>query len=162
MKVSGKLAEKGLHAFDQEPRHHAGIEIPRIWIVAADREKAHIYRKTPKGMERIADIKIGHAKSAHEDAGSSAALHHGYDVRSEKRHHNDPGFIQKLTAWLDLASKEKVFDRLVLVASPHTLGDIRSSLSKDIQGRVAAEVSKDLMKLPEKEIEKHLSKIAWF
>lgn len=162
MKVSGKLAEKGLHAFDKEPRTHAGIEIPRLWVVVADREKAHIYRKIPKGIERIADVKIGHAKSHHEDAGSSGTAHHGYDVRSEKRHHNDSAFIQKLTAWLDMASKENVFDRLVLVASPHTLGDIRASLSKSIHDRIAAEVDKDLIKLPEKEIEDHLSKVVWF
>lgn len=162
MKVSGKLAEKGLHAFDREPRTRAGIEIPRIWIVLADREKARIYRKTLKGIELIADAKSGHAKSKHTNTGSGGTVPHGYDVRSEKKHHNDSAFIQKLAAWLDLASKENVFDRLVLVASPHTLGDIRISLSKNIYGRIMAEVDKDLIKLPEKEIESLLSKIVWF
>jgi protein required for attachment to host cells len=162
MKVSGTLSKKGLHAFDDEPHTHAGIKVPRLWIVVADREKAHIYRKITTGIERIADVKIGHGKSHHEDAGPRGASHHGYDVSSEKNHHNDGAFIQKLSAWLDLASKEKVFDRLVLVASPHTLGDIRTSLSKDIQGRIIGEMDKDLIKTPEKEIEDHLSKIAGF
>jgi len=162
MKVSGKLAEKGLHAFDDEPHMHAGIKIPRFWIIVADREKAHIYRKTSTGMERIADARLGHDHSHHETAGSRGASHHGYDERSEKTHHSDGAFIQKLMAWLDLASKENVFDRLVLVASPHTLGDIRAALSKDVRCRIAAEVDKDLIKMPEKEIEEHLAKIVWF
>ena len=162
MKVSGILAEKGLHAFDGEPRMHVGIEIARVWIIVADREKAHIYRKTSHGIQRIADIKIGDAKSKHEDTGTSSAAHQGYDVRSEKKHHNDNGFIRKLSAWLDLAAKEKVFDRLVLVAAPHTLGELRVTLSKDIYGHIAAEVNKDLMGLPEKEIEEHLTEVVWF
>jgi protein required for attachment to host cells len=49
-----------------------------------------------------------------------------------------------------------------LVASPHTLGDIRSSLSAGIQGLVTAEVNKDLIKMSEKEIEDHLAEIVWF
>ena len=162
MKLSGKIAEKGLHAFDKEPRTHGGIEVPRLWVVVADREKAHIYRKTPKGIERIADAKTGHAGSHHQEAGSGGTVHHGYDVKSEKRHHKDSGFIQKLTEWLESASRENVFDRLILVASPHTLGDIRSSLGKNIQARITAEVDKDLIKLSEKEIEEHLSNVVWF
>lgn len=162
MKLSGKLAEIGLHAFDREPRHHAGIEVPRLWIVVADREKAHIYRKTADGIERIADAKIGEGHSHHEVVGSRGASHHGHDVRSEKRHHGDGAFIKKLAGWLEQASREKVFDRLVIVASPHTLGDIRASLDPNVQGRVAAEVSKDLIKMPDKEIEAHLTKIFWF
>ncbi|TAL27448.1 MAG: hypothetical protein EPN97_17315, partial [Alphaproteobacteria bacterium] len=85
--------------------------------------------------------------------------HHGYDVRSEKKHHADGGFVHKLSAWLEMASKEKVFDRIALVASPHMLGELRAVTSKNIQGRIAAEVNKDLLKLPEKEIEDRLSEI---
>src|ERR1700744_6561551 len=87
MKVSGKLAEKGLHAFDGEPHMHAGIKVPRLWIVVADREKAHIYRKTAEGIERIADAKMGHDHTNHESAGSRGASHYGYDARSKKIHH---------------------------------------------------------------------------
>jgi len=162
MKISGKLAEKGLHAFDKEPRMRNGVVIPRLWIIVADREKAHIYRKTPLGIERIADVKKGHPKSHREEAGSCGTIPHGYDVRSEKRHHADSAFIQRLAEWLDQATKENVFDRLVLVAAPHTLGDIRTALSKDVHARIATEVDKDFIKLPDKEIEDNLSKIAWF
>lgn len=162
MKISGKLAEQGLHAFDGEPRIRDGVPVPRLWVVVADREKAHVYRKTTGHMERIADLKKGHSKSHPEDAGPQGALPHGYDPRSEKRHHADSAFIQKLAKWLDDAAREKVFDRIVLVASPHTLGDIRACLSKNVHDHVATEIDKDLIKLPDREIEERLSKIAWF
>jgi len=161
MKISGTLAEKGLHAFDKEPQTHAGIKIPRLWIVVADREKAHIYRKTPHKIERIADAAAGHNKSHPEDAGAKGALRHGYDMRSEKRHHNDSAFLQKLGTWLDQAAAEKAFDRLVLVAPPHTLGDLRTLLGKKAQACLLTEVDKDWIKLSEKEIEVHLAKVAW-
>lgn len=154
MKVSGQLADKGLHAFDGESLMRDGVKIQHLWIVAADRENAHVYRKTPKGIERIADIKIGH-----EHSGSGGAAHHGYDEKSEKRHHHDAAFTQKLAAWLDQAAKENVFDKIILAASPHALGDLRSSLSKNVHDRIMAEVDKDFIKLPEKELEERLAGI---
>jgi len=162
MKLSGKLAEKGLHAFDAEPHVHAGIPIPRLWIVVADREKAHVYRKTPKKIEQIAHAQGGHAKSRPDEEGAGGVVFHGYDTHSEKKNHEDSAFIQKFAEWLDVATKEGVFDRLVLVAPPHTLGDIRACLSKPVQDRIVTEVNKDLVKLSDKEIEEHLEKIAWF
>lgn len=161
MKLSGILAEKGLHAFDGEPHAVEGVRIPREWIVVADREQAHIYRKTPHKVERIADAVAGHAKSNHEEAGSRGALSHGYDAHSEKKHHGDSAFLQRLSIWIDAAVAEHVFDRLVLVAPPHALGDIRTLLKKKTQEVIIAEVDKDWIKLPQKEIEENLSKLAW-
>jgi protein required for attachment to host cells len=158
MKLSGTLAEKGLHAFDSEPRHHAGHEIPRIWIVVVDRIQAHVFRKTPNGMERIADAKRGTA--VHENQGSAGF--HGYDVRSEKHHHDDSVFLPKLATWLDVAEREKAYDRLVLVAAPRTLGDLRKMMSKNVHARIAAEVDKELTEMSENELRKHLDDIVWF
>lgn len=158
MKLSGTLAEKGLHAFDHEPHHHAGHEIPRIWIIVADRFKAHIFRKTKQGMERIADARVG--GGVHENEGRAGF--HGYDARSEKRHHDDGGFIHKLADWLDLAERENAYDRLVLVAAPRTLGDLRNVITPSVHTRVAAEVDKELTEMAETEIKKHLEDIIWF
>lgn len=160
MKLSGTLADKGLHAFDSEPRHHEGHDVPRIWIVVADRQQAHIFRKTPKGMERIGDARVGHSGGAHEMQGGSVT--HGYDVGSERRHHADGIFLHKLSEWLDVAEREKAYDRLVLVAAPRTLGDIRKVMSKNVHTRIAAEVDKELTEMPEVEIKKHLADIVWF
>lgn len=160
MKLSGTLAEKGLHAFDGEPHKHEGHEVPRIWIVVADRMQAHIFRKTSKGIERIADAKPGHSLATHEHKGGGSF--HGYDQKSGKNHHDDAGFIQKLAAWLDTAERERIFDRLVIVAAPRTLGDIRAALSKNVFTRVTAEVDKELTEMPEAKIKEHLNDIIWF
>lgn len=149
MKLSGTLAEKGIHAFDAESHKLQGHEIPRIWLIVADRAQAILFRKTPSGLERIADIRKGNTRGRHDDGSETAAR-------------SDDAFIQKLAAWLDTAERERVFDRLVLVAAPRTLGNFREALSKNVFNRVAAEVGKDLTTLPEPEIKAHLQDIIWF
>lgn len=160
MKLSGTIAEKGFHAFDGEPHKHQGHDIHRIWIVVADRTQAHIYRKTVKGFERIADARMGHSSGTHET--TSGAVFHGYDAKSQLNARGDGAFIVHLAEWLDTAEREKAYDRLILVAAPRTLGDLRDALSKNAFSRVTAEVDKELTEMPEAKIKQHLGKIVWF
>lgn len=160
MMLSGTLAEKGLHAFDGEQRGPAGRGIPRIWILVADRVRARIFRKTKDGIELIADA----APKAPEGAEGASRGHdfHGHDLKSRLRHHDDGAFIQNLAAWLDTAERAGVFDRIVLVAAPRTLGNLREALSKNVFTRVAAEVDRELTEMPEDKIKEHLRNIVWF
>ncbi|MFO7757841.1 MAG: host attachment family protein [Roseovarius sp.] len=48
------------------------------------------------------------------------------------------------------------FDRIVLVAAPHVLGDLRDHLHKEVQDKVVAEVDKDLSNHPIDKVEKML------
>ncbi|TAL31943.1 MAG: host attachment protein [Alphaproteobacteria bacterium] len=160
MKLSGILAEKGLHAFDSEPSTHQGHSVPRIWIVVADSVRAHIFRKTPHGFETIAEAKTGHSQGTHET--SQGDVFHGYDVKSRNHNKGDGAFIEKLATWLDIAEREHVYDRLILVAAPRTLGDMRESLSKNVFSRIIAEVDKELTEMPEAKVKKHLNEIVWF
>ncbi len=169
MKLTGTLAEKGFHAFDAEPHTHAGHEIPRLWIVVADRMKARIYRKTHDKLELIGDAvassgasHLGKAENYKVARAIGSGGGHGQDPRQENKHHEDMAFIHTLTSWLEDAEREKAFDRLALVAAPHTLGEIRSVLSKSLQARVTTEINKDLTKLPENELRDHLKDVVWF
>jgi protein required for attachment to host cells len=67
-----------------------------------------------------------------------------------------------LATWLDAAEKEDAFDRLVLVAAPKTLGEIRPLLSEGVQARVMAQLNKDLASQPDHKIQEQLTKIVWF
>ena len=168
MKLTGALAEKGFHDLAKEKHTNAGHEVPRLWIVVADRAKAHIYRKTSEGLELLGEFKTASGKAhlgktdnykVSRVGGGGAG--HGHDPRQAKRHHGDKAFIHTLALWLEQAEREKAFDRLALVAAPHTLGDIRSALSKAVHARVTAEVDKDLTKLSENELRDHLKGVAW-
>ncbi len=169
MKFKGKIADDGFHAFDSELTTHAGHHIPRIWVVIADRKKAHIYRKTTQKLEKIGEAKAdgkasfisGAAKSGGYSHTSGGNIHYS-DPRDQEHHHDDVHFIHGMAGWLDQAVQENAFDRLVLVAAPRTLGDLRAVLSKPVHARVMAEVSKELIKMPQKKLEEELAEIVWF
>jgi protein required for attachment to host cells len=51
------------------------------------------------------------------------------------------------------------FDRIVLVAGPKMLGDLRDSMPRSLEGHVAGELHKDLMKTPLHELPEHLKDV---
>ena len=51
------------------------------------------------------------------------------------------------------------FDKLVLVAAPKTLGDLRDLLPDPVKAKVVAEIDKDLTKVPLHELPKHLDSV---
>ncbi|HNB27398.1 MAG TPA: host attachment protein, partial [Alphaproteobacteria bacterium] len=60
---------------------------------------------------------------------------------------------------LDAAAAGKAFDRLVLVAPPTTLGDLRMELGESTLKLVSGELAKDLTRHPEHELPQHLASV---
>lgn len=65
-------------------------------------------------------------------------------------------FAKKLGKVLEGKLDEDRFDRLILVAPPPALGDLRSALPKTVRAKVVAEVAHDLVKTPHNRIWSHL------
>lgn len=166
MKITGQLADKGFHDFAGDPQSHHGHLISRIWVVIADHQEAHIYRKVPDGLELIADAGPGSRNNepfyGHFAEISEGRAKHDPDPREREKYNGDMVFIHSLAKWLDMADNEHVFDRLVLIADPHTLGSIRASLSDKVRERLTAELGKDLTKIPLKQIVEHLDRTIVF
>jgi protein required for attachment to host cells len=55
------------------------------------------------------------------------------------------------------AAERKEFDRLILVAPPKTLGDLRANLSQRASGLVSGELDRDLVNTPVSKLEDHLA-----
>ena len=58
---------------------------------------------------------------------------------------------------LDQRLAAKAFDRLVIVAPPSALGDLRAALSAHMKPHIYAELNKDLTKTPAAELPQHLA-----
>lgn len=144
MRLTGVLAEKGLHAFDNEQRVHAGHVALRLWILVVDKEKAQLYRKAGHGLQKIGVAEF--------------KTHHHQDGRGE--HMAEKEFVSELSTWLSSAQDEQVFDRVILVASPRLLGYFREALPQTTQACITAEIPKDLTHLSHRELETALEKIA--
>ncbi len=143
MKVTGVLAEKGLQAFNDDERTHAGHVAPRVWIMVADHMKAKLYRKADRHFQEIACME---SKSHHH--------HQGHGISKDLE-----AFSQGLAAWLEEAQGQHVFDRVVMVAPADLLSAFRDSFSPSLQSMVVAEIPKDMANMNGHDIEKALEKI---
>jgi protein required for attachment to host cells len=65
-------------------------------------------------------------------------------------------FAREMAKVLDAAAASKSFDRLILIAPPATLGDLRMELSDSTRKLVTAELPKDLTRHAEHELPQHL------
>jgi protein required for attachment to host cells len=68
-------------------------------------------------------------------------------------------FARDVARELDRGAMEASYHRLILIAPPTTLGDLRAALGEKARRLVIGEIPKDLTQLPEAEIGPHLDGI---
>ena len=113
------------------PGYRLDEPVPRSRDIDADRP----------GTTMVTGGGMRHAYSPHADA-----------HREAKRQH-----IRRVVAALEDSCQAKAFDRLVLVAPPQALGDLRHALSADLAGKVVAEIDKDLTRATASDLAGHLA-----
>jgi len=133
------------------------------WVLIADGEKALFLRNRVDAIAPTLDV----VRKSENDNPSN--LEQSTDRAGRKQ---DAGAGQRSpmddTDWHRL-SKERfahdladilytyahrgAFDRIVVVAAPHVLGDLRDHLLKDVRDKVVAEVAKDLTHHPLDKVE---------
>lgn len=158
---------KDLGAVHYTSGHH---KVPRIWIVIADRSIAKIFSKAGASLEMIGEAvpskdgaedpqnrEMGRTKGAAEKFRNIK-----YEPSMSASRRNAFKFAHEIAHWLDNALVNEAFDRLIFVAPPQTLGDLRQAASKAVASRLIAEINKDLTHLSEKDLHEGLEKITWF
>lgn len=141
------------------------------YILVADGARARLYvnQGVGKGLQPVSGAT--HKADLH---------HHDRDILSDKpgRAYNSVGqarsamepqtewhrfekhkFAREMAKVLDAAAANKAFDRLVLVAPPATLGDLRMELGEATRKMVTAELAKDLTRHAEQELPQHLEAV---
>ncbi len=128
------------------------------WILIADGARAHIVANQGpgKGLQpvpaqdytgiNVATRELGTDKPGRtfDRAGGGR---HSMENRVDWHRFEKQKFAQSMAKVLDKAAGKGAFDRLILVAPPETLGELRSSLGKLASGCVIAELAKDLTNL---------------
>lgn len=139
----------------------------RTWILICDGAHARIMlNEGPgKGLHAVEGARFDqHARASREIMSdrpgrsfeSAGTARHAMEpptdpARAEKRH-----FAEHLAEHLDRAAQDQAFDRLIVVAAPHTLGDLREALSDRVRTLISAELDKDLTKIPDPKLPSHL------
>ena len=93
---------------------------------------------------------------------SQGRTRHAKSGRSDPHRELKRNFAHKVAAALKVSLTDKRYDKLVLVAPPVTLGDLRDALTKGVQARVIAEVAQDLIKIPASRLPTHLADVLPF
>ena len=81
---------------------------------------------------------------------------HAMESPSDLHREQKRQFARRVAETIRARQATKSFDRLVLVAPPVTMGDLRAALDK-VKAAVAAEVVADLTNTPMSEIPAHLA-----
>jgi protein required for attachment to host cells len=142
----------------------------RTWVLIADGARARILQNDGpgKGLHEVegcvfhSDHAATHEIMSDREGRSHSSVGPG---RSAIEAHSDPHrelkkkFAHQLAAVLASKLREKAYDRLVIVAAPSALGDLRAALSDQVRAKVTGEVAKDLTKTPDGEVAGHLKDV---
>jgi protein required for attachment to host cells len=142
------------------------------WIVVADGQRARfLLREVPGAGLRP----VGPGELTNPDSGKPTRAMgtdrpgRAFGDRSGARSAMEPrvdwhrqakeNFAHRVAKEIDKAAQEGAFDRLVIVAPPATLGELRASLGDAARARIQGEMAKDLTMFADRELAEHLADI---
>lgn len=140
----------------------------KTWIVVADGARMRVFVNDGPGhglselagKALSADIKPSRDIDADRPGrsfDSAGQGRHAMEPPSDSNRHAKRLFAGEIADVLKKAHRDTAFDRLILVAAPSMLGDLRAALSKAVQDVVYHELAKDLTHLDERGLAEHLS-----
>ncbi|KAB2919822.1 MAG: host attachment protein [Hyphomicrobiaceae bacterium] len=139
----------------------------RTWILVADAARARILESGGPG-QALQEVKGGQFHGDHaptheimsdrtgRSQRSTSPTRSAIEARSDPHRELKRQFAHSLADAMADALKQQSYDRLVIVAPPVTLGDLRAALSEQVLAKVVAEVAKDLTKTPDAQLAGHL------
>ena len=138
------------------------------WVVVADGARAKVYLNDGpgRGLAEIPGAELAGAHAATRDINADRPGR-TFDSAGVGRHAKEPPtdahreakrkFARLVASLLQDGLNRAAYDRLVLVAPPQALGDLRRELGKGVQAKVSGELGKDLTHLPGHELPEHLA-----
>lgn len=142
----------------------------KTWILIADGAQARlVYNDGPGHGVKAASEEILHGRNLPGREINSDRPGRTFDSAGEGRHAKEPPtdprdnekqhFLRRLAEVLDNGVKRARYDRLVIVAPPRALGQLRALLSDRVRAKVCGELDKDLIHVPTGELAQHLESV---
>lgn len=164
MKMAGKLAQPNVET-SAEPHPHKPA---RTWILIADESTVKIFTRQGGGFEMLgkmspnmdeqAEIELTN-KTIGRGNGFGGNRHFGYEPTLGESRQTEIAFAKDVASWLEKARGRDAFEKLVLIAAPKMLGELRAVLCKNVQECITAEISKDLAGHDDKHLAVELPKL---
>jgi protein required for attachment to host cells len=131
------------------------------WILVAHRGGARLFEnKGPgKGLNLLHNIPHPEGRLKNKDIGfdSNGQGRHSLSSEQEPTAHVTEQFAKQLSTMLDDGRHQQLYGKLVLVAEPRFLGNLRAALSTPTAALVTATVGKDLGSVELHNMPKHLT-----
>lgn len=142
-----------------------------LWVLVADGGRARILVNSGvgKGLHPASGEAFGIDNPPTREQGtdrpgrtfdSAGSGRHAMEPRVDWHRFEKVKFSREIAQRLDRAALDGAFDRLILIAPPATLGDLRSALDGKTRQKVVGEIAKDLTQLSDRDIEGHLDGVA--
>jgi protein required for attachment to host cells len=135
------------------------------WILVADGKSARVLTQESHNApltlaEELHGPEATHARDLKTSPpgrfGLGSTSRHAIEPRTDPMVHEKRQFARRVAEVMNAAARDKRFRRLVLVAPPKTLGELRSSLNGTASRLVSAEVPHDHIHTPPNELLAHL------
>jgi protein required for attachment to host cells len=138
------------------------------WVLVADSGYARIFalRKEPAEFTEVQELISDSRHQTNRDLVSDASgriadvrggpSSHTMQPRSDPHDQAEQAFSARLVKNLEQAANKHLFERLVIIADPKTLGRLRQNMSKNLAARISHEVNRDLVGLPPDELERRV------
>jgi protein required for attachment to host cells len=139
------------------------------WVVVADGSKAVIMRNDRVDHDPSLSVlnveEIDNPPTREQSAAPPGRMNDGRAGSTRKsafaetdfHRLTEERFAQDFAARLNKAAALDSFDRLLVIAPPKTLGDLRSKYSAELKKKIIAEIDRDLTNHPIPEIERHVA-----
>jgi protein required for attachment to host cells len=135
----------------------------KTWILIADGARARVLENDGPGRGVIAVDRLvlqGDHSATHDivdDREGRTYSSHGpgrsaIDARTDPHRELKRTFAHHLADVLAHELDAGAYERLVIVAAPATLGDLRKAISPKVSAKVTGEIPKDLTKTPNREV----------
>jgi protein required for attachment to host cells len=142
----------------------------RTWILIADGSRAKVLEShgPASDLVPVEDMAIAKELPANRDLQedrpgrsfeSFIPMRHAMESRVDPHRELKRELAGEVADKLERSLRDGRFDRLAIIAPPTLLGDLRSALSEQLRGKVAAELAKDLVKVPHQDLPRHLEAI---
>jgi protein required for attachment to host cells len=138
----------------------------RIWYVIADGGRARFVERDETGAYRtVLSFVAAEMHKRSRDLGldrparvkeSANAARHAVEPRRDLHEAAKEDFIALVAEEIEAEHGRDQFDRLVLIAPPGVLTELKQKLSKPIAAIVVNDLQKDLTKVPDHDLTEHI------
>jgi protein required for attachment to host cells len=143
---------------------------PIIWVLVADATRARVFQVeqpqqtlAPALDQELIGTNLPSRDIASDRPGrtfdSGGQGRHAKEPPTDPARHAQGEFARDVVRLLDERKGNRSFERLIVVAPPQFLGDLRALMSPRLQESISAEIPKDFSKLPLHELQDRLHEV---